>query len=136
MRSDEADQISWNYARLAWQDVPNATIGDNADALSFMSPAAFVYFLPRFLIAALDRYDDPRSAIVEDVIFQLTPEAGSDVLDARVALMSGQENVAVAMFLSHVRDLANAEKSYIGSRAEKALTGLWTRLRASSEAGG
>jgi hypothetical protein len=128
-KTDEAEAVAWKYAQSAWQELPRATLGHNADDLCFMTPAAFVYFLPRFLIDALENYRDPDSAIPEDIVFQLTrPERDTGAFDAKVALMSNAEKEAVAACLSEMQRMAEVDKSYLASRASHALASVWLQF--------
>lgn len=42
-----------------WTEVPRETLNDFAAALSFMDPQGFLYYLPVFMIAALEGYISP-----------------------------------------------------------------------------
>jgi hypothetical protein len=96
--NDDAREVYWKYRERRWNDIPRELLGHTADDLSFMTPLAFVYFLPRYLVEALEHYDEPGSSIPEDVVFQLTARAGRHSLESRMQLLSDPEKEAIGQF--------------------------------------
>jgi len=124
--SDEAQEVGDLFSEYQWQDVPRASLGNNADSIAFMTPEAFVYYLPRYLVEAVEHPREPGSAIVEDLVSHLTPMASSTFVADRLSLMTGEQKRVVAKVLSHVA--SNAEP-FVARRAAEALSTLWGTFR-------
>lgn len=62
-----------------WDELPQDVLADNPLALAFMSPEAFAWFLPAYMILSIERYVET-DMLTGSVIARLTPP---DPADAR-----------------------------------------------------
>ena len=53
---EECRQLSADLAGVEWTAMPNALIEDNPSGLSLLSPEAYAYFLPGYILYALDHF--------------------------------------------------------------------------------
>jgi len=73
---DDSDIVCF-YGRTNWQNVHNRVIEHENAALSGFSPEAFHFFLPRFLIYALENYNS-EEPVLDNLIYALSPEYYGD----------------------------------------------------------
>lgn len=74
---DDSDVLEF-YSLEEWQSIPDNVIAYNNGSLSFFSPEAYQFYLPRFLIFALDNYDSGE-IVIDSTIYSLWPTMGDDV---------------------------------------------------------
>ena len=99
----DLDEVEPLLGFRAWQDLPPRTLARNPEALAFLGPSAFRFFLPAFLRhALLSLSSSDRS--VDIVIYQLNPDR-SELREYSLSKFSEfrpAEVRAVVRFLSHV----------------------------------
>ena len=131
-------EIAAAFRGKDWRSIWRETVRDHATALPLFTPAAFRYFLPAYMIACLDGYDDLDVA-PDSVLFNLTPpnqRSGDEVnFSARTQRFTRVEREAVASFLGIMdeyerADWASAGKQPPEDRVEPALK--WWREFAAS----
>ena len=120
--SDEACEVEEAYWGIRWQDVPRSILGNNDDSLCFMTPQAFVHYLPRYLVEAVENTAEPGSGIVEDLITQLSPTTSQDFLNERLELMTTDQKKVIARVFEHI---VNVSESFVSQRAAENLALLW-----------
>lgn len=108
-----------------WNRLTRPEIARLNDCLLLLTPRAFRYYLPAFIMAALDELESGETpgGIAQVVIFALTPRAGrSEAFDDRVSGLTVPQRRAISQFLEimdrHGRWL-------VSDAAEAALSGFW-----------
>lgn len=115
-----------------WQDVPGHLIEGHSDALHFVDPKGFRYYLPAYMVWALRHFRTSDSFSVDHVIFSLTLGKGSDANTGlcdmrgwaleRFRLLTGDQSRAVCRFL---RFMAGQERCADAGVAKAALNAFW-----------
>ena len=108
VRSDEACEVGLKYRNLSWESASREILGHTADDLCFMTSEAFVYFLPAYLVEALDAYEDRDSSIPEDLVHQLT--RNDEGADLRTKIQ----------FIDGIREGGRGERTWPDARARLA----------------
>lgn len=80
-----------------WQDVPDEAIVDNADAMPFLDPASWRYYLPAFMSWSI-RHIDEKDADPVDATIYTVAHTDTSYLD-RYRTLSDDQVSAVARFL-------------------------------------
>jgi hypothetical protein len=105
---DDGD-IQALYGIERWQDVPDDVIEREYAALSFLSAAAFRYFLPAYLRWVL-RHDDEGQAVIGSTLAALDPGRFGSELEAfqrsKYVTLTPAEREAIAGFVDVMRDHA------------------------------
>lgn len=77
----ECDRVRDTFRNMKWEDLPgNISVilqRNNLGFISFLSPAAFRFYLPGFMIASVENYKET-GAIAESLIFHLTRPSAQD----------------------------------------------------------
>jgi hypothetical protein len=73
----ECQEIAAAFRGKHWKDVSVEMVREHADALPLLTPAAFRYFLPAYMVASAEAYYDVDVAS-ESVLSNLTPPAVRD----------------------------------------------------------
>jgi hypothetical protein len=111
---DERTEVAERFAGLAWTDVPDAILGFNADALYFMTEAAFAYYLPAFMRKSLKDHEGADMIPVQ-VLTMLTPGSNDERLTQFVEGLNPSQKEVVRRFLEHLGnypdDAAQAERA-------------------------
>lgn len=84
-----------------WEDVPHADIEEYSEALSFLDPKGFRYYIPAYMIWAVREFGKTDSMSVNATVFHLTNLDG-DFGFTRLDLLSEPQRTAVAMFLLYI----------------------------------
>jgi hypothetical protein len=129
---DENGDVERFFRGKDWREVTlDAILGGRAlqpnSFLFFLSPEAFVYYLPAFLIASLDvALDvDNRFDLGEPLAFKLMPEREDH---ARItAQLTPAEKRAVAHALEHLAR-EYEKRRYTTNQAQAALDSAWGRF--------
>ena len=79
---DDDSEILDFYGLEEWQSIPDKTIEYNNASLSFFSPEAYQFYLPRYLIYILEHYDS-NDIVVDKTIYSLTPNLKIDIKDTK-----------------------------------------------------
>jgi uncharacterized protein DUF6714 len=110
----ECDEIAANFQGKTWREVSTETIQRHTDSLPLLTPSAFRYFLPAYMLASLG----PASAgfhpvdVMNFVLFGLVPpESNEDpkYFMARARQFNLEERQAIASYLKLVAERQKAE---------------------------
>ncbi len=118
----ESQDIAKAFRGYHWRSLRFDTIFYHRDSLPFLSPQAFRFYLPAYLITAIRHYEDG-DTLFEFVVYQLTPPR--DKRDKRewkwfrqnVEVMNAAQSDAICRFLEYVQrrypnDFPNGEPQY------------------------
>ena len=84
-----------------WQKIPKEVIEYNYQSLAFFSPAAFQFYLPAYLLQAIDALD---SNVLEFTVYELVPsEAFVKRFELRRNALNDRQQKVVVRFLEFVR---------------------------------
>lgn len=103
----EREGIEESFKGLHWKAVSHEALMRNRDSLSFFTPTGLRFFLPAYLMAALDGVGDIRGFVVD---FLRCPEGSlqEGVLRAhflkQVSALSPSQKSAVKLFLEYLKD--------------------------------
>jgi hypothetical protein len=125
----EREQIRRDFAGRHWADLGIDFLAFRADSLLLLSAEGFHYYLPAYLIAAVEA--PVESDLVTMAVFAgLAPASADDAVqsawvDERVRLLSTAQKVAVRRWLEYMA----ADRPAEFPRGEKGrrLTEFWTR---------
>ena len=129
----EGMAIASAFRGKGWEDVSVEMLRSHADALPLFTPAAFRYYLPAYMIGAIDHYYDLDVAL-DGVLFNLTPPKERsgwewDFFWARAQQFEESEREAIRSFLELMdryehADWASEGMEQPGDRVGPAL-GFW-----------
>ena len=71
-RDPECREIATAFRGRDWRTVSLQTLRENAEALPLLSPSAFRYYLPAYMIGCAEAYYD-LDVVPDSVVFHLTP---------------------------------------------------------------
>jgi len=99
--------VRTDLARYAVDDVPDEVVEYHADSLPLLSPAAFRYYLPRFVRLTCDNRD---TNATDFVLFNLCPDdRASEFWSGRCDAFTRRECEAVVAYLLHRRSWPGAD---------------------------
>jgi hypothetical protein len=109
----ESEEIAEVFKGKHWSDVPLGTLREHGTALPLLTPAAFRYYLPSFMIGYIDSYYE-LDAARDAVLFNLTPPKGRSGAEwnffwERAQLFNEQEIEAIRAFLTLVERYERAD---------------------------
>jgi len=70
------------YQFAEWQSIPDNAIAFNNASLSFFSPEAYQFYLPRYLIYSLDNYTSGE-IVIDNTIYSLAPQMKCNMEDIK-----------------------------------------------------
>lgn len=123
-QGDEAAEYALEFRGADWRTLDPAFLSRNSAALSFLTPAAFRYFLPAYLVA--DLYGESGNA---DPVFHLTQallDPGDDLHSwtrQRMSAVQGAERAAVIAYLEWM----SGRDDWTRQSIEPALEGYWRK---------
>lgn len=97
----ECNEVAAAFRGKHWREVPLETLRRRADAIFFLTPEAYRFYLPAYLLAAVSHYDQADS-IPDSVVFSLTPPSDSrDVENYRQTVegLTASQRLAIRRFL-------------------------------------
>ena len=114
----ECNQVAEYFAGKAWREITaqllwSEYIGDGSACLSFMSPQAFVYYLPTYMTIAINEYEHA-DVIADSAIYALTPEKEEDLKDwwkERISVLNSKQIICIISFTKYM--LENHEDDYL-----------------------
>jgi Family of unknown function (DUF6714) len=113
---------------LCWQDVPDHLIEDHHEALCFVDPKGFCYYLPAYMVWALRHFETSESVSVDHAIYSLTL-SGDQQLRAwhleRFRVFGAHQAKAICRFL---RFMAAQENFVDAQQALAALERYWGKF--------
>lgn len=105
----ECNQVAAFFRGKDWHEITLRELarydGDGSACLSFMSPSAFRYYLPAYMLIALEDYSDADVAAYS-AIHCLNPQLNTSLADfkaKRFELFSADERQAIVAFLSFMQ---------------------------------
>jgi hypothetical protein len=122
---DDYAQIIKHCTGKSWMECDHEAIINNDVNLPFFSPEALAYYLPAFMLVALD---DPGGSATEEIEFALTPPRATDRertthFQRMAAHFSAEQRAVIRDFLERA---AREEEKYVDeSDARKALQAYW-----------
>ena len=129
----ESEQIAAHFKKVRWEGVNFVFLqsykGDESAALNFMSPDAFRYYLPAFILVSLERFRD--SDLVPDaVISALTlPDRGDPLYKYkydRIKGFSPDQARAIRAFLEYM--IKSHKNDFVSDEPRFALKSYWGNL--------
>lgn len=99
--SDERAAARMLDTEKAWEVVPVSDIEEYSEALSFLDPKGFRYYIPAYMIWAVRAYGDTASMSADAIVFHLKDLDG-DFSFGRLDLLSEPQRRAAAMFLLYI----------------------------------
>ncbi len=101
----ERAQVAEFFRGKRWKDVTLAALrsyrGDASACLAFMSPEAFRYYLPAYMLIALDDYAEA-DAIADSALNMLTPGELREYWNERAKGFSQRQRGAILSFLNYL----------------------------------
>lgn len=102
----ECNQVADFFAGRDWSEVGLQELvheyrGDHSACLSFMSPVAFAYYLPCYMLLALEHYEEADLA-AEAAVAAFAPKAIAGIEEKqrrRRAALNSRQQLAVSAFL-------------------------------------
>ena len=73
-KCDECDQVKAAFLGKRWSEISLGTLRDHYCSLPLLSPEAFRYYLPAFLLGAIKDMDHPNSSLHTFAIYSLLPD--------------------------------------------------------------
>jgi hypothetical protein len=118
LNGDDLNRERARDTEVHWTDVPAADIEDSPEIFSFLDFRGFAYYLPAYMVWALENYDHSDSATPDFLIYALDPHGA--LQDTKLShfdqLASGQREV-VAEFLRFMSEQTQHADSDAAARA-------------------
>jgi len=134
----EGHRVSAFFRGKDWHEVSFASLrdgyaGDRTATLQFMLDEGFLYYLPAFLLMALEPQAGDMAEALSFVLTDPGPESGEDSrrFRARMERLSAEERAAVADALRFLADRYEREGDP-GNPARDALRSYWEPAQASA----
>jgi hypothetical protein len=127
-RDDESVDLRESFKGKHWRDISREALRYHHDDLPSLSRAGLRYYLPAYLLAALDEPGVP-----EFILYELTPfdeRAGQPLhsyLVSRFSDFSDSEKRAIRAFLELIRE--ERADSYFRDKMEPAMRQYWSNYR-------
>jgi hypothetical protein len=103
---DECHEVRDDFHDVRWWAASTELIDENFDDLSLFTPEAYHYYLPAFLLRALDAFD-PDSLVLQFCIYNLSPKE-TPIDDPwyreRLNQFYTEEASVISRFLEYIRD--------------------------------
>src|SRR5262249_25580144 len=129
--SDAEWAAAWAKDReTEWHEVEPVAVDECDASLSHLSPTGWRFYLPVYMLRALDLLDLPvhKSWVPGNVVHSLNPDTKrADLLGyslSRYEVLTPAQIDAIAAFLSYVRDFEH-EDNYSREDAARALSKYW-----------
>jgi hypothetical protein len=109
----DIDQAIGDFAGKHWKQIPIAVLVKHKDNLPFFTPEAYHFYLPAFLIAAIE-YPKQVDVLRDNVIYSLTPPVNNPGFEAvfslRVSMFTRQQAQAVLNFFLNYTEIHSTEE--------------------------
>jgi hypothetical protein len=123
----ECNQVAQSFRGKDWRSLAPQFLRNNADALFFFSPAAFVFFLPAFLQMSLEDFDHG-DIIPTNILISLEPSASTEIDDEferQIANLTPSQRKTIAAYLQY---LATERSDFFPSNTpQKILDMYWSK---------
>lgn len=120
VRDRERDRIRHEFAGRHWRDLDASFVGARAESILLMTPTAWHFYLPAYLVAAIvaERESDLAAA---SVVVGLTPQRDDDPdsrawVDERTRLLSPEQRTVLREWLGYLAERRPWELSADGVR--------------------
>jgi hypothetical protein len=103
----EVENFRQSNVPTKWQQLAPSVIDYNYGSLPFLSPSAYRFFLPAYLIRALDTFRDATNNVIEFVIYALTAPDDPILLKhflTQQSLLNSTQRKAIHQFLKTIED--------------------------------
>lgn len=126
--SCDGEEIRNDFGKQHWRDLPYKTILYHREAFGWLLPAAYVFYLPAYMLAAM-RSDPGVDDIRIYTIYALAPrrwDEPSEVarFEERYQLLTEPQRSAVRSFLGFIHE---HHEGYRGERAFDRRRSVWMR---------
>jgi len=149
----EAEDIVQAFGDTSWQQVSGETLRYENAAMSFFSEAAFVYYLPAYMLFKLEHFSEA-DVVPDNLVSQLTMPAATDFIEAmgyvqemppelsgilmgaadnidehirwfrdKTTLLSNEQSATVLSFLHYLNN--NYADNFADGQIEKAINRYW-----------
>ncbi|HLK90980.1 MAG TPA: DUF6714 family protein [Polyangia bacterium] len=115
-----------------WREVPDVSIAACPNALSFLDPVSWRFYLPAYMRFALRHLEDSRSGAIDHAIYSLDKGEVRDIADwklERFGTLDAAQARAVQRFLAFA---AENDDFCDGHAAKTALDAYWAHAAAST----
>jgi hypothetical protein len=121
----DGPELIRDFKGYGWREVQRAMLCCNTDTLSYFSNAGLRFYLPAYLLAALDCDD----IVFDATMYCLDPSSDDPRLEvwgkARLSVFRPAERQAIRLFLEYVRDELTGE--YVRRCARQLLEQFWAK---------
>lgn len=97
----ERSEIRSAFGEYAWHELPPATLARHRQALFFLTPTAWAYYLPAYMLAAIDAYGEVDTAVTE-IASSLTPSRDPDIEATRKARLAALTEKQLGVLLTFI----------------------------------
>lgn len=116
----ERTEIRNAFAGRAWHEIPAGMLAEHRQALFFLTPSAWSYYLPAYMLATIDAYSEADSALTE-VVGSLTPNCDPEIeaiRKERLAALTERQRDLLSRFIEwaadeHPEDIDDDEREKI-----------------------
>jgi hypothetical protein len=121
---EECAGVTEDFCGVSWWSADNTLIDENFDDLPLFTPEAYHYYLPAFLLRALDTFD-PDNLVAQFCVYDLSPKetAEDPWFRRRLNQFTPDEVSVIATFLEYVR--ADERFAQYHEDAEVAIRHFW-----------
>lgn len=120
-RCEECERVSTDFAGKHWTDLSPQVLRFHYDAIPLLSPEAFAYYLPAYLLFAAR---DPSSGVAEMLLYALGPTAGPGTAECVAAC---RYSAAQLQLLLQVAELIAGDHSEHFAEFSKRARAYWQR---------
>lgn len=107
----EGNQMAKFFRGKRWQQITLKSLQneyrcDGSSCLCFMSPQSFKYYLPAYMIIAVEKYEEA-DAIGDSAIYALSPPQDNDLIESWTQNISGfseKQREAIVEFLQFMHE--------------------------------
>lgn len=124
----ECEELNADFRGLHWKSVPRDVLRRHSDDLALFSIDGFLFFLPAYLLAALDDFWDVRGFVLSHLTPPEESEGGSEAWTSslrRFEHLTPAQKHAVRACLEYFRDEAPGDVSR--AHVSQALARYWGR---------
>jgi len=107
---------------VKWWSADPTLIDESFDDLPLLTPYAYRYYLPAFLLRALEPFD-PDNLVTQFCLFNLSGDAHDDWYRERIKQFMPDERAVITAFLQYIRDDARFDRFH--ADAASALRDVW-----------
>ena len=98
---EECADVTAAFSGTPWWSADSALIDESVDALPLFTTHAYHYYLPAFLLRALEMFD-PDNLVTQFCIFNLNGDANNDWYRERIEQFTPEQCAVIVRFLRYV----------------------------------